>query len=176
MDSPWVWRPRAVRASRGRCHVASSKEAGIPVLPNQGDELLDRGDVGGRLVAVPLHILTQPENAPAAHRAYVGRLGNGKLDSLARGATARAPQLEDLDALTRYPIREVNLLTAVVWGTAAFHEGTYRPAHACTLELGERHSSQALPATAAKAAIPPPAGNRDKLLRRDGNRLGPPMP
>jgi hypothetical protein len=53
----------------------------------------------------------------------------------------------------------------VMWRTAAFHEGTYRPAYACTLELGERHSSQALPATAAKAAIPPPAGNRDKLLR-----------
>src|SRR6516162_8363390 len=111
MDSPWVWRPPAVRASRGRCQVASSKEAGIPVFPNQGNELLDRGDVRSRLVAVPLHILTQPENTPPAHRAYVGRLGKGKLDSLGRGAIARAPHLEDLDALTRYPIREVDLLT-----------------------------------------------------------------
>src|SRR6516165_582218 len=139
MGSSWVTRLRPVRDSPQRYQAGSSKEAGIPVLPNQGDELLDRGNVRGGLVAVPLHVLAQPENAPPAHRAYVGRLGNGKLDSLTGCPTARLAHLKDLDALTRDPIREVGLLTKVVRRTTTFNEGTYRPAYARPLELRERH-------------------------------------
>src|SRR5262249_29826937 len=112
----------------------------------------------------------QPENTPTADRAYVGCLGDGQLDSLARRAIARLAHFEDLDALARHPIREVYLLAKVAGRTAAFDEGTDRPAYACPLELSERHSSQTSPAIAAKAAIPPPAENGDKLRRWDRDR------
>jgi hypothetical protein len=45
--------------------------------------------------------LTQPEDPPAAHRTYVGSLGDGNFDPLAGRTAEGLPQLENLHALTR---------------------------------------------------------------------------
>src|ERR1700747_766605 len=51
--------------------AGSSKEAGVPVLADQRDELIDGRNVGCGLVAVPLHVVAEPEDPPAAHSADV---------------------------------------------------------------------------------------------------------
>src|SRR3974377_2313639 len=92
----------------------SAKEAGIAVLPDQSEELLDRGNIRRGLVTVPLHVLTHPEDPPPAHGAHVASLGDGNLNFLPRSATEGVAHLKDLDTLTREPEREVNLLAEVV--------------------------------------------------------------
>src|SRR5262249_35421928 len=67
----------------------SSKEAGVPVLVHQRDELIDGGDIGRGLIAVPLHVLTHPEDSPPTHRANIGGFGNRDLDALAGCAAKR---------------------------------------------------------------------------------------
>src|SRR4029077_7502569 len=80
--------------------VGSAEEAGISVLVNQGDKLLDGGNVWHRLVTVPLHVLTEPEDSPATRRADEGRLCDRNLNILARSAAVSLPHLKDLHALT----------------------------------------------------------------------------
>src|SRR6516164_212715 len=135
----WVSRGEVTCASRpaGCAGHPSSKEAGIPVLPDQSDELLDRGNVRSRPVTVPFHVLTQPEDPPAAHRTYVGRLGDRNLDSLSGSTAESLPHLENLHALTGETKCEIDLLTKVEWRAASFDEGSYRLAYACRLEFGE---------------------------------------
>jgi hypothetical protein len=125
---------------KARAGRSSSKEAGIPVLPDESDELLDRGNVRSGPVTVPFHVLTQPEHAPAPHRTHVGSLRDRDLDSLSGSTTEGRPHLENLHALTRDAKCEIDLLTKVGWRAAPFYEGCYRLAYACRLELSEGHS------------------------------------
>src|SRR4029077_16279344 len=118
--------------------VDSSKEAGIPVLAHKGDELIHGGNVWRGLVAVPLHVVPEPEDAPATHGAYVGSFGNRNLDVLAGRATECLPHFEYLHALTGDPERKVDLLSQMVRRAATLDEGTYLLAYSRGLELGER--------------------------------------
>src|SRR5690349_9894595 len=71
--------PRAVLVA-----VAATEEAGVAVLAYQGDELIDRRHIRCGLIAVPLHVVAEPEDPPATHAADVGSLRDRDLDTLAR--------------------------------------------------------------------------------------------
>jgi hypothetical protein len=53
--------------AEGPAQVGSAKEAAIAIFVNQGNKFLDRGGDWDGLVAVPLHVLTEPEDPPTAH-------------------------------------------------------------------------------------------------------------
>src|SRR5215470_2235980 len=102
--------------------VASSEEAGVSVLAYQRDELIDRRHIWCGLIAVPLHVVAEPEDPPATHGAHVGGLRDRDLDALARRATERRSHFEYLHALTEKPERQVAFLPQMARRPATFDE------------------------------------------------------
>lgn len=111
---------------------------------NEGYELIDGVNDRHGFETVPFHVLTEPEDAPAPCRAYVGRLRDRELNLLARGAAVSPPHFKDLHTLTRDPKGQVDLLAKVRRWTPAFNEGAHGLAYPRRFELSKCHSSRIL--------------------------------
>jgi hypothetical protein len=80
----------------------------VGVLFNDYEELVERGYVWYRVVAMPLEIGTLPIHAPLICAADVGCFGDWRLCDLG-GIVPRRADLEDLDALIHDPVTDIEL-------------------------------------------------------------------
>ena len=78
----------------------SAEKAAILVFIYDSAKGIGRTDFRGRLVAVPLPVLPQPENTPDLARTHVRCLRDTALHFLARGAPPDRTNFEYFDALT----------------------------------------------------------------------------
>lgn len=119
--------------------AALTPEAGMFVLINEFEELVDAPGIRRGCIAMPFEICSHPEDAPQVAGFDIGGFGNGMLQHLAGCAPPARANFEYLHALPGNPETDIQLWTDGRSRTSPFHEGTDNPLKPLGLKFAKRH-------------------------------------